>query len=88
MPKTADNSKELTTECIKNAKNRYGCTGVCLVPDNAKNMEKIDPLKADHLNLVVSDCTAHWLNILGQEIRGDDTDSDHTAHDAHTEIFA
>ena len=46
MPKTVDNGKELTTQSMNSAKERYGCTVVSVVTDNAKNMEKMrDALK-------------------------------------------
>lgn len=69
LPKTADNCKELCQVSISKAQAEYGCTVRSIVTDNAKNMEKMrDALQKDDPQLNVYGCSAHWLNLLGQDI--------------------
>jgi hypothetical protein len=72
MTKSAENCKVKCQETIKHAKQKYNCTVRTIVTDNAKNMEKMrDNLKAEDNDLVVYGCSAHWLNLLGQDITPD-----------------
>lgn len=72
MTKSAENCKVKCQETIQYAKTKYNCTVKSIVTDNAKNMEKMrDGLKADDNDLIVYGCSAHWLNLLGQDITPD-----------------
>ena len=69
MTKSADNCKNLATDSINTAKDKFDCTVTAVVTDNAKNMEKMrDGLKKDDSSLLVYGCSAHWMNLLMQDI--------------------
>lgn len=69
MAKTADNCKELCLKSMKMAQEKYGCTVRSIVTDNAKNMERMrHALKSEDNDLIVYGCSAHWLNLLGEDL--------------------
>ena len=69
MPKTAENCKSLCEESIERTKQKYNCTIRTVVTDNARNMNKMrDALKQDHPDIIVYGCSAHLLNLLGEDI--------------------
>lgn len=69
MTKSADNCKNLASDSIKVAKDKFGCSVNSVVTDNAKNMENMrTALKTDDPSLVVYGCSAHWMNLLLQDI--------------------
>ena len=54
---------------IKLAQEKYNCKVQNLVTDNAKNMEKMrQALQKENDNLIVYGCSAHWLNLLEQNL--------------------
>ncbi len=69
MTKSADNCKKLAEESIHTAKEKFNCSVTSVVTDNAKNMEKMrEALQEDNNDLMVYGCSAHWLNLLGQDV--------------------
>jgi len=69
MTKSAENCKKLAQDSIRTAKEKFNCTVRSVVTDNAKNMEKMrGSVKEDDRELVVYGCSAHWLNLLGQDL--------------------
>ena len=69
MTKSGENCKALAQESIKMAKDKFDYVVTSVVTDNAKNMDKLrDGLKENDPSLVVYGCSAHMLNLLGQDI--------------------
>lgn len=69
MQKTAENCKQQVQKSMKIAEKKFNCSIRTVVTDNAKNMEKMrQVLQQDDPGLIVYGCTAHWLNLLGQDI--------------------
>ena len=69
MTKSAENLVAKSKEMIKIAEEKYNCKVKTMVTDNAKNMENMrKALKEEDDSLVVYGCSAHWLNLLGQDV--------------------
>jgi hypothetical protein len=69
MSKTAENCKKLCEDSINTAKVEFNCTVQSIVTDNARNMEKMrQALHEEDNSLVVFGCSAHLLNLLGEDI--------------------
>lgn len=69
MPKTGANCASLAKENIIKAERDYGCSVKSVCTDNAANMDKMrKTLVQDDPSLIVYGCSAHWGNLLGQDI--------------------
>lgn len=69
MSKTAENCKSLAADSIKTARETYNCKVTSVVTDNAANMAKMrQALKDDDPDLNVYGCSAHLLNLLGEDL--------------------
>ena len=69
MSKTADNCKKLAADSMTTAKEVYDCDVTTIVTDNAANMAKMrQGLKEDNPNITVYGCSAHMLNLLGDDV--------------------
>lgn len=67
--KTADYCTSIAQDAIHEANEKYGCNVTGVVTDNEKKMEAMRRnLKDDDPSLTVYGCSAHWLNLLGQDI--------------------
>ena len=67
--KTAAYCTSITQDAIKEAKETYDCKVTGVVTDNEKKMEVMKQnLKEADPDLTVYGCSAHWLNLLGQDI--------------------
>lgn len=74
--KTAEFLSKKCSDIIQNVEKKYNCEIKSIVTDNAKNMEKMRQdleLKYESENscLISYGCSAHWLNLLGQDITPD-----------------
>ena len=69
MTKSGQNCASALQKTIKKASDEYNCIVRSVVTDNARNMEKMrEIIKSDDPSLTVYGCSAHWLNLLGQDI--------------------
>lgn len=69
MSKSAENCKKLCDDSMQTAKEKYNCSVKSVVTDNASNMAKMRAaLKADDPELTVYGCSAHLLNLLGEDL--------------------
>lgn len=67
--KTAEYCKSVTEKSIKIAEERYKTKVVAVVTDNENKMHKLRQLLLEERNdMIVYGCTAHWLNLLEQDI--------------------
>ena len=67
--KTAAYCTSVAQDAIKEAKEVYGCHVTAMVTDNEKKMEVMKQnLKDIDPDLTAYGCSAHWLNLLGQDI--------------------
>lgn len=68
--KTAEYLIDLSKHIISTASDKYGCQVKSVVTDNANCMVKMrkELEKAEELNLISHGCSAHYLNLLGQDI--------------------
>jgi len=67
--KTASYCTSLAKEAITTVENDFQCTVTSVVTDNEKKMEVMrNNLREDNPSLTVYGCSAHWLNLLGQDI--------------------
>ena len=70
---TADYCTSIAKDVIKEAQDNYRCKVTGVVTDNKKKMEcmRTNLKEADPL-LTVYGCSAHWLNLLGQDVTPSD----------------
>ena len=67
--KTADYCTAIAQDAIQEASEKYGCTVTGVVTYNEKKMEAMrTKLQQADPTLSVYGCSAHWLNLLGQDI--------------------
>ena len=67
--KTAAYCTSIAKDAMTLAQEEYGCKVIGIVTDNEKKMEVMKTsLKEADQNLSVYGCSAHWLNLLGQDI--------------------
>lgn len=67
--KTAEYCKTVTDKSIQLAEDKYKAKVVSVVTDNESKMDKLRRLLVKERNdLVVYGCTAHWMNLLAQDI--------------------
>ena len=69
LSKTAENCKTLSQASIDPTETDFNCTVTSVITDNASTMVKMrQGLLEDDPNLVVVGCSAHLLNLLGDDI--------------------
>lgn len=66
--KTAEYLTEKCRSIITNVQNKFQCKIKSVVSDNAKNMEKMRQALEDKDKVITYGCSAHWLNLLGEDI--------------------
>lgn len=67
--KNAEYHKGILKDAILKAKEKFNCDVKAVVTDNARVMEKAKDLLCEEDNtLVVYGCSAHYLNLLGQDV--------------------
>ena len=67
--KTAEYCKDVTERSIKIAEEKYKAKVISVVTDNENKMDKLrQMLVEDRSDLIVYGCSAHWMNLLAQDI--------------------